>query len=269
MGYEYDADTGLNYAQARYQNPSLGRFISQDQAFLSVGDNNQIKQITGHELQQYLSDPQNLNSYSYVKNNPLIVIDRNGKWIAYLLGEKNAVALGNWANGNAVAQYATAHPVISVGAITIGAGAIAVGGVYAAGGSIACGNLCPAAASIIDSIGNYFSSQTDKAAKALNNTSFRDLQVVPSAHQKLDALSQKFGFSANDILSQASKSAQKFVDNANNGNINTWIPRPDGGQGLIRVTTNPEMNRIISAGLNTIENVKNGIVNGRFTPLKQ
>ena len=99
-------------------------------------------------------------------------------------------------------------------------------------------------------------------------TNFGDLQVVSSAQQKLDSLSQKFGLSTNDILNQASNSTQKFVDNGNSGNINTWIARPDGGEGFIRITTNPEMTRVISAGLNTVENVKNGIANGRFTPLK-
>ena len=65
-GYEYDVDTGLNYAQARYQNPSLGRFISQDPMFWEF-DNN------------YLLDPQQWNSYAYARNNPLVYVDTTGK----------------------------------------------------------------------------------------------------------------------------------------------------------------------------------------------
>ncbi|MBI1866507.1 MAG: type IV secretion protein Rhs, partial [Candidatus Staskawiczbacteria bacterium] len=30
MGQEYDAETGLNYLNARYYNSNIGRFISQD-----------------------------------------------------------------------------------------------------------------------------------------------------------------------------------------------------------------------------------------------
>ena len=65
-GYEYDTDTGLNYAQARYQNPSLGRFISQDPVFWDFDES-------------YLTDPQQWNSYSYARNNPLVYIDPQGE----------------------------------------------------------------------------------------------------------------------------------------------------------------------------------------------
>ena len=65
-GYEYDVDTGLNYAGARYQNPSLGRFISQDPVFWDFDES-------------YLTDPQQWNSYSYARNNPLVYVDTTGK----------------------------------------------------------------------------------------------------------------------------------------------------------------------------------------------
>ncbi len=35
-GHEYDTETGLYYMQARYQNPSVGRFVSEDPSFLNV-----------------------------------------------------------------------------------------------------------------------------------------------------------------------------------------------------------------------------------------
>ncbi|MEK7672304.1 MAG: RHS repeat-associated core domain-containing protein [Patescibacteria group bacterium] len=60
-GKELDADTGLYYYSARYYNPQLGRFISQDPW---EGD---------------LNDPQSLNKYSYVRNNPLKYIDPTGE----------------------------------------------------------------------------------------------------------------------------------------------------------------------------------------------
>ncbi len=70
-GHEYDVDTGLLYAQARYYNPSIGRFLSQDPAFW---------QLSGDRLAIMLSDPQIQNSYSYARNNPLAYIDETGEF---------------------------------------------------------------------------------------------------------------------------------------------------------------------------------------------
>ncbi len=80
-GYEYDGDTGLNYAGSRYYEASTGRFISQDPAYLAVGDNAQLKQMTKMELERYLADPQLANSYSYAVNNPLKYTDPTGDFI--------------------------------------------------------------------------------------------------------------------------------------------------------------------------------------------
>jgi len=59
-GYERDAETGLDYAFARYYNSRLGRFMSADTLAGGAGD------------------PQSLNRYSYVTNRPLIAIDPAG-----------------------------------------------------------------------------------------------------------------------------------------------------------------------------------------------
>jgi RHS repeat-associated protein len=56
-GYELDAETGLNYAGARYYMPALGRFTSTDR----------FKEM-------YPS----LSPYQYAANNPISVIDVNG-----------------------------------------------------------------------------------------------------------------------------------------------------------------------------------------------
>ncbi|WKZ26179.1 MAG: FG-GAP-like repeat-containing protein [Candidatus Paceibacterota bacterium] len=84
-GHTYDEDTDLNYMNARYQDGKVGRFISQDPVFLAVGNSQVIKEKTGLELEQYLSDPQLLNSYSYVKNNPLKHTDSTGEFIDIFL----------------------------------------------------------------------------------------------------------------------------------------------------------------------------------------
>lgn len=62
-GKELDGDSGLYYYSARYYNAEIGRFISQDPW---EGD---------------LKDPQSLNRYSYVRNNPLRYIDPTGQFV--------------------------------------------------------------------------------------------------------------------------------------------------------------------------------------------
>jgi RHS repeat-associated protein len=60
-GQRLDA-TGLMFYQARYYSAVIGRFISAD-SFIKV-----------------ISDPQNLNRYAYVYNNPLRYIDPSGRF---------------------------------------------------------------------------------------------------------------------------------------------------------------------------------------------
>jgi RHS repeat-associated protein len=59
-GKELDG-TGLYYYSARYYDPSIGRFVSQD------------------PVDGFLINPQSLNKYSYVLNNPLKYIDPTGE----------------------------------------------------------------------------------------------------------------------------------------------------------------------------------------------
>ncbi|MDD4688790.1 MAG: S8 family serine peptidase [Eubacteriales bacterium] len=61
-GYEYDSETGLYYCSARYYDPQIARFISQDTL---IGDPN---------------DPLSLNRYTYCFNNPLKYYDPSGHW---------------------------------------------------------------------------------------------------------------------------------------------------------------------------------------------
>ena len=66
---------------------------------------------------------------------------------------------------------------------------------------------------------------------------------------------------ANEIIQ--SPASQKLIDNANEGNINHI--QEIGGK-LIRITTDPSGQRIISAGIVRANSITNGIANGRFTP---
>ncbi len=65
IGQEYDEDTNLNHLNARYYNSAIGRFISQDPLVITTPE-------------KFLADPQQLNSYSYARNNPIVSSDPTG-----------------------------------------------------------------------------------------------------------------------------------------------------------------------------------------------
>ncbi len=71
-GHEYDRDTALTYANARYYKQNVGRFLNQDPLFLNLGAQSQAK------LRENLGNPQGLNSYAYSFNNPLRYVDVTG-----------------------------------------------------------------------------------------------------------------------------------------------------------------------------------------------
>src|SRR3989338_728296 len=82
IGEEYDATTDLNYLNARYYNAKIGRFISEDPMFWSLPND-------------LLADPQQLNSYSYARNNPIVASDPSGLLTAFFPGtwtSKNDIA---------------------------------------------------------------------------------------------------------------------------------------------------------------------------------
>jgi len=64
-GKELDPENNLYYYGARYYDSDIGRFVSVDPAVLEVSD-------------RHLENPQKLNWYSYVLNNPLKLLDPDG-----------------------------------------------------------------------------------------------------------------------------------------------------------------------------------------------
>jgi RHS repeat-associated protein len=63
-GYQKDAETGLDFAEARYYDNRYARFTAVD-PLLASGKS---------------ADPQTFNRYAYVQNNPLVLIDPTGMW---------------------------------------------------------------------------------------------------------------------------------------------------------------------------------------------
>jgi RHS repeat-associated protein len=62
-----DSETGLDYFGARYFSSAQGRFMSPDWSEEPVA-----------LLYADLGDPQTLNLYAYVRNNPLVLVDPDG-----------------------------------------------------------------------------------------------------------------------------------------------------------------------------------------------
>jgi len=85
IGERFDDTTDLNYLNARYYSGDRGQFISQDPMHLAIGNPQEIRQISGIDQRQYLTDPQLLNSYSYARNNPIVNKDPEGKFAAVAL----------------------------------------------------------------------------------------------------------------------------------------------------------------------------------------
>jgi len=99
---ERDAESGLDYMEARYYSSSTGRFINPDPSGLTYAD---------------ITNPQSLNLYSYALNNPLIYIDPSGMACVWDNGsfdseddpstgtpEKCAAAGGTWLDKGATAS---------------------------------------------------------------------------------------------------------------------------------------------------------------------
>jgi RHS repeat-associated protein len=90
-GKERDSESGNDYFRARYYGSSRGKMLSPDPSQLYFADQ---------------GNPQSLNLYAYVQNNPLRYIDRNGlkcfqvDSAGNLTGTSNAGDCATDANGN-------------------------------------------------------------------------------------------------------------------------------------------------------------------------
>ncbi len=89
IGQEYDAGSGLEYLNARYYDPQLGRFLSHDPQFWPV------------LIDNLLIDPQQLNSYSYSRNNPIVLSDPTGLSSATY----NPMPKNGWSFGQIMGQF--------------------------------------------------------------------------------------------------------------------------------------------------------------------
>jgi RHS repeat-associated protein len=64
-GKEQDKENNLQYYDARYYDNNIGKFVSVDPVAIN-------------SVNEYLADPQKLNSYAYARNNPIRFLDPDG-----------------------------------------------------------------------------------------------------------------------------------------------------------------------------------------------
>ncbi len=186
----------------RYYNQDIGRFTSQDPVFLAVGTNDKRVALA-------LSNPQLLNAYSYVANNPLKYVDEEGEWFKeFLTGQQSWSSfrgeLGEAANQlsqqSAAWNFAFDHPALTAAGVGVGAGGAAYLGAgvltglsaqYLGGAGTACITFC---------------GQVDKAVQALDYTTRYGTQLGSKMNQVAQNLEgQPYKFSEHSIERIAQK----------------------------------------------------------------
>ncbi len=75
---QFTDNSGLSYLNARYYDSSRGQFLSEDPTFLALGNPAQLQRSSQQDQDTFLGDPQQLNSYSYSRDNPIINKDPSG-----------------------------------------------------------------------------------------------------------------------------------------------------------------------------------------------
>ncbi len=149
-GREFDSETGLYYYRARYYDPTIGQFLQEDP-------------VSG-----IMRNPQTINKYPYVLNNPTNLADPNGQIPPQVALAISGAALGGISGAfGAIAQGGTVTQVVQAALLGAAVGAVAgalnpsalvgaflnfganVTGQFIGGGSISSLNATSAAAAFL------------------------------------------------------------------------------------------------------------------------
>jgi RHS repeat-associated protein len=243
-------DTNLEYLNARYYSPSQGQFISQDPVFWEIG-------LTRDGVNA-MSDPQALNSYGYASDNPITNKDPNGRWYKeFITGQQSwpsfQLELGDAANqlaqNSSAWGFAFDHPYMTGAGVGVGSGLAAYG---ASAGLTAVS---------VDSLAGIGTRNMG------NLTRLDTLPQTTKVPGKLEILSKQTGKSIEQILKEASQNGKPYIDFRNGGNIN--ILNPGATQNtLTRITTNPQITKIISAGTMQLRSLSSNLSSGGMQSLQ-
>ncbi|MEO8380737.1 MAG: RHS repeat-associated core domain-containing protein [Acidobacteriota bacterium] len=233
-----DNDDSLDYMHARYYDPNLGRFLSVDPGGF------------------YPERPQSWNRYAYVENNPVKNIDTDGReCLGCQAQDRDIRDFG--AGRISVSEFNARGQARGVGA---GLGLLALGAGYvAAEAGPVLAQLGTALAvrfpSVVIAVQNFLSSET-------GTPTIGGFNAASTAIGKAETTGAKFGMTGDQLVKTTVATGGKFVDQAH-GTINSFMARPDGKSGFVRVTMDAA-NKVVSVGLVTAANVRNGIKEGRF-----
>ncbi|MCX6786175.1 MAG: hypothetical protein NTZ18_05030, partial [Candidatus Komeilibacteria bacterium] len=268
-GKEKDAETGLYNYGARYYEAATGRFTQSDPVSLALSNPAQLKKLSGRELDQVLANPQNLNSYAYAVNNPIIYVDPDGHfwreaWSAWqgvsnAFVSNNAFGLGRVDSNDAyfnagqtvgdVASMAQGALEAALGVTAQGGGAVvSSSGVGALVGApaIALGLAVAGHGIGVAGTGAYNLSESLKGGKvssyvAKPGDEISGLKVTKHGAQQIN----ERGLNPSQIDNALNK-GQRYYDATNKTDL--WVVGKQGGNGYV-VVTDVNKTRIV-----TVEN---------------
>jgi cytochrome oxidase Cu insertion factor (SCO1/SenC/PrrC family) len=180
----------------------------------------EYRKKTGSKLKQLLADPQSLNNYAYSRNNPVILIDPDGKWWKDVITGRQSFADFNVELGQAAQQmYDTSgvwknamdHPVATGIVVGVVGGAAAAGVSVVLGGSVTCGIICGSGGSSITILG---ASQADKASKILESgRGWSPGKIADSAKNLVEHFEKHASEIGAKNISQYYQKANDFIQN--------------------------------------------------------
>jgi RHS repeat-associated protein len=179
-GKERDSESGNDYFEARYYSSAMGRFMSPDWS-------------AQQEPVPYakLDDPQSLNLYSYVQNNPLSNVDVDGHQHLGCSTSECAAVMNKAYSQAASSPYVqgTGKIALGVGLVATAAGGDVPGGVAGAllVGNTVLGGTATAVSGTAQIIGTATNTNTTSAQDALSATSSGPGLVTAASGGNLNA----------------------------------------------------------------------------------
>ncbi|MEL7567559.1 MAG: RHS repeat-associated core domain-containing protein [Dehalobacterium sp.] len=197
-GY-YDEESGMYYFQARYYDPMVGRFISEDSY---EGD---------------VTNPLSINPYIYCLNNPLIYDDESGHFVATILGALSGAVIDGLSAAIQGKDILTGIVSGATGGAIAGATVditIATGGTALAPlviGSAVGGGLGAMAGNALDQVGNRWKWGNGEDLSYIGSTlNYESMVSSGITGLGLGALSGYTGYS----LAQVGQYGQSLFSNA-------------------------------------------------------